>query len=218
MSNDFDFNDAEEQFDPFALIPDGTLANLTLVLCSETSDGLTQSKMSNAKYLKCELTVVGGKFNNKKFFQNFCLSGGKTDSSGNSIAGNISRSTLRAILESSRNIKAGDVSANAIKARQIKNYFNFDGMNFVAKIGIQKAEKETDYSDQNKIKKVITPDMEEYNIIKSGQAMPTKKTTPQKTKVRDAFSWTGSEPETPNDESQDTPPFVSDNNIPEWAK
>lgn len=222
MNNDFDFSDADEQFDPCALIPDGTFVNLTIVLCSESSDGLTQSKTGSAKYLKFELTVIDGKFNNKKFFQYFVVSGGKCDSNGNSIAGNISRSTFRAILESARNIKANDSSDMAIKARQIKSYFDFDGMNFVAEMGIKKAQKESEYSDQNKIKKIITPDMKEYAIIKSGQEVQvntesgeTKNTTPTDTE----WGETVNKEETVTDQPQDDSfPPDNDDDVPDWAK
>lgn len=171
---DYNFNDADEQTDPFALIPDNTFVKIIMIIRSDNEDALIDSKSSDAKMLDCEFTVLEGKFKSRKFWQNMVVSGGKEDKNGNSIAGNITRATLRAILESAKNIKPDDASKNAVVARQCKGFWDFNEMEFVAKIGIQKAKKNSGYDDQNKISMVITPDRPEYQAVVGGKEVETK--------------------------------------------
>jgi hypothetical protein len=146
-----DFNNAESN-NSFDLIPVGTVAPLIMTIRpGKHGDGgwETASNSSDATYLNCEFTVTAGPFKSRKFWGNMVVSGGKKDESGNSIAGNISRSTLRGILESSRKIKPADESEAAQKARMVDSYGDFSGMEFVGKIGIEKGTGQ--YEDKNKL-------------------------------------------------------------------
>ena len=180
MSEHLDFNNADEQIDQYSLISDNTFAKVIMIIRSDNEDALIDSKSSDAKMLDLEFTVLEGRFKNRKFWQNMVVSGGKEDKNGNSIAGNITSATLRAILESSRNVKSDDVSKNAVKARQVKGFWDFNEMEFVAKIKIEKAKKNSGYDDQNKIGLVITPDRPEYQIIMSGKDIKTESKTASK--------------------------------------
>ena len=59
------------------------------------------------------------------------------DEQGSSIAGNITRATLRAILESARSIQPSDESDEAKRKRLVSGYGDFNDIEFVAKIGIE---------------------------------------------------------------------------------
>ena len=175
MSN-FDFNDADRQFD---LIPDNTIAPLIMhIKPGGQGDGgwLRPSQTSDAMMLECELTVLEGPFARRKIFQYMVVSGGSLNEKGESKAGNITRSNLRAILESARNIRPDDMSPEAAQKRCCPGgYADFNGICFVAKIGIEKGQN--GYNDKNKIKTVITPDMEGYAPIQQ-QAAPAAAAAP----------------------------------------
>lgn len=154
-AHDFDFNNADNSTS-FDLIPAGTVVPLIMTIrpgASGEGGWLTKSTSSDAQYLACEFTVTEGKYRNRKFWQNMTVSGGKTDEAGNSKAGNITRSTLRAILESARGIRPDDESDAARKARMVSGYGDFSGMEFVGKAGIEKGDN--GYPDRNKLLAVI---------------------------------------------------------------
>ena len=176
MSN-FDFNDADRQFD---LIPDNTIVPLIMhIKPGGQGDGgwLRPSQNSDAMMLECECVVLEGPFAKRRIFQYMVVSGGSLNEKGESKAGNITRSNLRAILESARNIKPDDMSPEAAQKRCCPGgYADFNGICFVAKIGIEKGQN--GYNDKNKIKTVITPDMEGYAPIQQQAAAAAAATPP----------------------------------------
>lgn len=164
----YDFNDADQQRGG-ELIPDKTIAKLVMSIRpggAGPGGWLTYSSTSDAEYISGEFTVLEGPFARRKLWQNFVITGGKTNDKGQSIAGEISRATLRAILESSRNINPSDMSPAACEKRRVQSFEEFDGMEFLARIGIQKGKD--GYEDKNKISVVITPDKKEYAQYHSG--------------------------------------------------
>ena len=170
MSN-LDFNGADRQFD---LIPDNTIAPVIMrIKPGGQGEGgwLRPSQNSDAMMLECELTVLEGPFAKRKIFQYMVVSGGKVNEKNESIAGNITRSNLRAILESARNINPDDMSPEAAQKRCCPGgYAEFNGICFVAKIGIEKGQN--GYNDKNRIKAVITPDMKDYAPVQGQYAAP----------------------------------------------
>lgn len=163
-----DFNDAESN-SSFDLIPTNTVAPMVMTIRpgSHGEGGWeTKSNSSDATYLNCEFQITAGKYANRKFWGNLVVSGGKTDENGNSIAGNISRSTLRGILESARQIKPDDESDDAKKKRVVSGYGDFSGMEFVGKVGIEKGTG--GYEDKNKLISAVPVTAKEYAAAKSG--------------------------------------------------
>ncbi len=159
----FDFNSAESGGGSFELIPAGTIAKVNIAVRpgGEGEGGwLTQSKSSDVQMLNCEFTVVEGELTKRKFWVNLAVSGGKVDEQGNSKAGNITRATLRAILESVRGVQPNDESDEAKRKRLVNGYGDFNGMEFWAKVGIEPARGE--YQAKNKLLAVVTPDKEGY--------------------------------------------------------
>ncbi len=159
-----DYNTADVGGGSFDLIPANTIARVILTIRpgGEGEGGwLTQSNSSDAQYLNCEFTVVEGEYAKRKFWGNFTVSGGKVDEEGRSKAGNITRATLRAILESARGIQPNDESDEAKRKRLVNGYGDFNDLEFVAKIGIEPARDQ--YQAKNKLLSVVTPDKPEYS-------------------------------------------------------
>jgi hypothetical protein len=152
----FDFNNAEASSPKGELIPDGTVARVILTIRpGGEGDGgwLKRSKAGDKLMIDAEFTVTEGPFAKRKFWQTMIVDGSEK-------AASINRSTLRAILESARGIKADDMSDNAKRARLVEGYGDFSGMEFLAKIGVE--EGTGGYSDKNKLAYAIGVGSKEY--------------------------------------------------------
>jgi hypothetical protein len=112
-----------------------------------------------------EFVVVDGPHAKRKFWERMVLAG---TSDGHAKAVEISRGKLRAILESARGIKPSDTSAEARKARTAE-LGDFDGLRFIAKIGVEKGgpkkDGSGDYPDKNCLATVITPDRKDWHAV-----------------------------------------------------
>lgn len=162
--NGLDLNSADQQQGFGELIPAGTIAPVIMTIRpgGKGPEGwLTESKSSDAMYLNCEFTVTEGPFAKRKLWSNLTWTGGKKNDKGQSMGGEITRSTLRAMLESARNIMPEDMSEKAMAARRVNSFGEFDGLEFVIKIGVEK-NKDSAYPDKNKILSVVTPDKPDY--------------------------------------------------------
>jgi hypothetical protein len=119
--------------------------------------------------LDLEFVLVDTEFARCKFWANLVVSG---TTAGHAKAADISRSRLRAILESARGIKPDDTTAVAREKRKA-TYQDFDGLTFIGKIGVEKGEPRgdgTSYPDKNCLDAVITPDKTGWHAIE--QASP----------------------------------------------
>jgi hypothetical protein len=157
----FDFNSAGEQRS-FDVIPDRTIAVVQLNIRPGDAgeDGLLKrSKTGGAEGLDCELVVIGGEYDKRKFWDWMTVEG-TTD--GHKQAADISHRKLRAILESARGIKPADVSEAAKKAR-VAEYADFDGIRFLAQIGVEPAKG--DYRAKNFLAQIITPERKEWHPV-----------------------------------------------------
>ena len=169
----FDYSNAPDQRSD-ELIPAGTVATLQLhIRPGNAGEGglLTRSRDGTCEMLDCEFTVVDGPHMKRKLWERMVLSGTTV---GHEMAVGISRGKLRAMLESGRNIKPDDMSEQARKARTA-NLSDFDGLQFMARIGIEKGKPKNDgtgenYSDRNVIATIITPDKKDWHVIE--QAPP----------------------------------------------
>ena len=145
-----DFNDAESN-SGFDLIPLGTVCPLIMTIRpGSVGDGgwETTSDKSDYSWLNVELTVTSGQYKGRKIWQN--MMSGHPDAENKAV--NITRSTLRGILESARGIKPDDMSEAAKTKRIVKGYGDFSGLEFTGKIGIEKGSD--GYADKNKL---LTP-------------------------------------------------------------
>ncbi len=157
-----DFNDADAQ-NNFDLIPKGTIAPVRMMIkpggIDDHSRGwtggyATRAKESDAVYLNCEFVVTAGEFARRKIWSLIGLYSPK----GPEWA-NMGRAFIRAILNSARGLSDKDASPRAIEARRIRGFVDLDGIEFLAKIDV---EKDANGDPKNVIKFAITPDMKEY--------------------------------------------------------
>lgn len=166
-----DFNDAEQQQD-FDLIPKGTLAKVRMSLKPGGFDDptrgwtggyATQSMETGAVFLHCEFVVLGGEFTRRKLWSNIGLYSPKGDAWAN-----MGRSFIRAALNSARVIAPQDTTPTALAARRIASLAELDGLEFAARIDV---EKDAKGEWRNVIKIAIEPDHAEYVAI-MGSAPP----------------------------------------------
>jgi hypothetical protein len=164
----YDYTDAPPSRD-IELIPHGTIATVVLHIRAGNvgEDGLLKrSKMGDCEMLECEFVVLDGPYTKRKFWMHYILAG-TTD--GHAKAVEISRGTLRSILDSALGLKPDDTSPQARAARTV-SLKQFEGMSFVGKIGIEKGKPKNDGSgenwpDKNIIAVAITPDKKEWHPV-----------------------------------------------------
>jgi hypothetical protein len=148
------FNDAGPQRS-FDVIPDGTIVPVELtVRPGNAGEGgwLRRAKDGRSAGLDCEFTVTDGEHFKRKFWVLFTLEGATVK---HAEAGEISRSKLRAILESAHGIRRDDRSEAANKARDV-GYDAFNGLRFLVRVGVEPAQN--GYKAKNTLDKVVTPD------------------------------------------------------------
>jgi hypothetical protein len=178
--SNLDFNDAGKQ-KSFDVIPDNVLvvAHLTVKPGGAGSDGmLTTAKDGNSEHLNCEFTVVGGDYDKKKFWARLTVSG-----KNHATAIDISRKTLKAILEAARSIKPEDESNAAKAARQARSWADFDQLRIKVRVGVEPPKN--GFQAKNSIKEVITPDHQAWEkleqVDRSTIAGPTVAAAPEAT-------------------------------------
>lgn len=168
-----DFSDAEEHVDRTGLIPTGTLVKVILKIKpgghDDESKGwtggyATRSDSTGSVYLAPEYTVIGGKYAKRKIWKSliglYSSKGPKWENSG--------RSFIRAMLESARGIDPKDNSDKAMSARRIKGFEDLNGLEFIAKVGIEKGND--GYEDSNKIETVVPVTHADYRALMDEKA------------------------------------------------
>lgn len=159
-----DFNNAPEQREG-GLIPNGTLAPVHMtVRPGNAGEGgwLKRSKDGSSQALDCEFTVIEGPFAKRKFWGLFTVEG---TTEGHTKAAEISASRLRGILESARGIRPDDESPAAKEVRRVKSWGDFDGIRFLAKIGVEVGTGEYKGKDKNRLDFAVTPDRQAWQKI-----------------------------------------------------
>ena len=155
-----DFNEAGEQRD---VIPAGIVAMVQLtVLPGGAGEGgwLKRSKDGNSEGLNCEFVLLDGPHAKRKFFGLYTLSGATEN---HAEAGRISRSTIRAMLESAHGIKPSDTSEAAKKARTIENFGDLNGLRFMVRIGV--VPPKDGYKAKNRIDDIITAERSDWHKV-----------------------------------------------------
>ncbi|AMP68924.1 hypothetical protein PP715_12275 [Ralstonia solanacearum] len=161
-----DFNDAEQQ-QGFDLIPKGTLIPVRMVLkpggYDDPSQGwvggyASESFETGSVYLAAEFVVTGGEHAKRKVWTNVGLHSPK----GPTWA-QMGRSFIRAALNSARNIHPQDTSPQAVAARRIQGFHELDGLEFIARVDVERDPKG---EDRNVIRLAVEPDHPEYARLK----------------------------------------------------
>ena len=184
----YDYTDAPPPRD-MELIPHGTIATLVLHIRpgGVGEDGmLKRSKAGDAEMLDIEFIVADGPHKDRKFWEYWILEG---TTPGHAKSADINRGTLKAILDSALGLKPDDVSPQTRSARTV-SLKQFEGMTFIAKIGIEKGGTKNDGSgdwpDKNILAGVITPDRKEWHPVEqpppfNGGGAPSTATPPSST-------------------------------------
>lgn len=154
------FNDADDQMS-YAVIPDKTLAKVKMNITrgghvtEQWTDGYaTKSKSSEAVYLACSFVVQEGEYANRLVWSNIGLYSDKSDKYAQ-----IGRATIKAILNSAKQLNPQDKSEYAESHRVIKDFGDLNDLEFVAEISVN----DKGQSPKNEIKVIITPDHAKYN-------------------------------------------------------
>ena len=162
----YDYTDAPSP--QFELIPHGTVATVVLHIRAGGigEDGmLTRSKDGGCEMLSCEFAVADGVYKGRKFWEYWVLEG---TTPGHATSIGINRGTLKAILDSALGLKPDDISPQARAARTV-GLKQFEGMTFIAKIGIEKGGPKKDepgnWPDKNILAGIITPDRREWHPV-----------------------------------------------------
>ena len=183
-----DVSDAAEQRKPGELIPDGSFVNLQMNIrpgdvslngMDAIDTGLFKaSKSSDVVMLDLELTVLEpAEFAHRKLFENWVVSGGSVDEKGVSKGWNMTKSRIRAVLESATGTSPKDESAQARALRQIQGFKTLDGYPFYAKLRVEDGGDRPgggSYPDKNVIDYIVTPDDPEYAELKAGRPVAAK--------------------------------------------
>ena len=175
MATDMDFNGADTQDAAFDLIPANTLVRVTLTIRpggAGPEGWLTQSKTSTALYLNTESIIMEGPFARRRIYTRIGFRG-KNAGSGDDTYGNRGRALVRGILESARGIKAEDQSDAARSARMIRSLGELSGLEFVARIGIERDKDRPDEPGRNVIKAAIGPAHGDYARVMGRMPQPT---------------------------------------------
>jgi hypothetical protein len=159
MSDELDLNTANEQR-TFNVIPPNTIVTLQMHINrgGVGPDGwLTRAADGASENLDCVFIVTDGEYAKRKIFQKLTLHG---TTPGHAEAGEISKATLRAIIESARGIRPDDKSEAANTARKLKSYGDFDQLGFTARLGVRPPRD--GYAARNTILEVITPERQSW--------------------------------------------------------
>lgn len=158
-----DFNDADSQQGAFELIPKGTILPVRMTIkpggFDDPNQGwtggyATQSFETGAVYLSAEFIVTGGDFSKRKLWSNIGLYSAKGPTWGQ-----MGRSFIRGALNSARNVHPADNSPPASNARRIAGFHELDGLEFLARVDI---EKDAKGFDRNVVKLAVEPDHPDY--------------------------------------------------------
>lgn len=158
-----DLNDAPQQREG-DLIPNGTIAPVQVTVRPGghgPGNWLKRTKDGSGLMLDCEFVVLEGPNAKRKFWGLYMMEG--NGSEGHSQAVDIARAVLRAMLESARGIRPDDMGDVAKEGRRVASYADFDGVRFIAKIGIEQGKG--DYKDKNKLAEAVTPDKPQWAKI-----------------------------------------------------
>ncbi len=162
----FDYNDAEAQQGAFDLIPKGTLVRVCMTIkpggYDDPSQGwtggyATESFDTGSVYLACEFVVQEGAFAKRKMWSNIGLHSKK----GPTWQA-MGRSMIRAILNSARNVHPQDNGPQAASARRIQGFSELDGIEFLARVDV---EKDAKGEDRNVVKLAVEPDHKDYAAL-----------------------------------------------------
>ena len=166
-----DYNDAESQTS-YELIPKGTIVPVRMTIkpggyddpsLGWTGGYATHNDTTGSVYLNAEFVITEGPFAKRKVWSLIGLKSLKGPEWGN-----MGRSFVRGILNSSRGLSDKDKSPAAQEARRINDFADLDGIEFLAKIDVG---KDANGDPKNEIRFAVAPNHKDWETYqKSGGA------------------------------------------------
>ena len=193
MDNTIDFNGAETQDAALANIPSNTLLKVRMTIRPGgvgPEGWLTQSKTSDALYINTESVVLDGPHARRRIYTRIGVKGRAVNDRGEDVYANRGRALIRGILESARGVRTDDQSDRARSARTIRGFGDLNGLEFVAKVGIDKDRNNPSDAGRNVIAAAIAAEHGDYGRLMG--AAPAA--APATTAATPAPSWAGSQP------------------------
>jgi hypothetical protein len=158
-----DLNNVGEQR-TFELIPGGTICDVKMYIRRGDADNEGVMKLfagGASRGLDCEFAIEAPEeYAGRKIFKAMVLVG-TTDR--HAKAADISRKTLRAIIDSKHGLKHNDESAAARAKREVSSLREFDGVRIMIRVGVEPPKGGN--PAKNIIRQVITPDMQEWRQL-----------------------------------------------------
>lgn len=168
-----DYNDAESQTS-YDLIPKGTVVPVRMTIkpggYDDPAQGwtggyATHNDTTGSVYLNAEFVILEGPFAKRKVWSLIGLRSLKGPEWGN-----MGRSFVRGILNSSRGLSDKDNSPQAQAARRINGFTDLDGIEFLAKIDVG---KDANGDPKNDIRFAVAPNHKDWDTFKSGGGLWT---------------------------------------------
>lgn len=209
-ANTIDFNGAETQDAALANIPNNTLLKVRITIRpggAGPEGWLTQSKTSDALYLNTEAVVLEGPHARRRIYTRIGVKGKGVNERGEDVYANRGRALIRGILESARGARSDDQSERARVARTIRGFGDLNGLEFVAKVGIDKDRNNPSDEGRNVVAAAIAAEHADYARLMGGAPSAPAPTTMAPTGAL-APTWAGTTPAA-------SPPA---GNAPFWAR
>lgn len=168
-----DYNDAESQTS-YDLIPKGTIVPVRMTIkpggYDDPAQGwtggyATHNDTTGSVYLNAEFVILEGPFAKRKVWSLIGLRSLKGPEWGN-----MGRSFVRGILNSSRGLSDKDNSPQSQAARRINGFADLDGIEFLAKIDVG---KDANGDPKNDIRFAVAPNHKDWDTFKSGGGLWT---------------------------------------------
>jgi len=163
-----DYNDAESQTS-YDLIPKGTLVPVRMTIkpggYDDPAQGwtggyATHNDTTGSVYLNAEFVILEGAFAKRKVWSLIGLRSLKGPEWGN-----MGRSFVRGILNSSRGLSDKDNSPQVQAARRINGFADLDGIEFLAKIDVGKG---ANGDPKNDIRFAVAPNNKDWETFQNG--------------------------------------------------
>lgn len=163
-----DYNDAESQTS-YDLIPKGTIVPVRMTIkpggYDDPAQGwtggyATHNDTTGSVYLNAEFVLLEGPFAKRKVWSLIGLRSLKGPEWGN-----MGRSFVRGILNSSRGLSDKDNSPQAQAARRINGFADLDGIEFLAKIDVG---KDANGDPKNDIRFAVAPNNKDWETFQNG--------------------------------------------------
>ena len=187
-------HDAEPQREFGDVIPDGTFVKVIMHITPGGTDLLTgdaaqdqmdsrlfkASQSSDAIGLDMDIAVTWPEhFAKRKIFGDtfWTIAGGSVDSKGISKGWGLTKSRIRAAINSCMGIDPADKSPRATAVQTIAGFKELDGLEFFARLSVVPGDAAPNggmYPDKNGLYHIVEPNEPEWALLKQGHEVPAQ--------------------------------------------